>query len=136
MKLQYSVLIMAFFLMPLTVADQADAERALAAMLTDAVREVNATTPQLIDEETRLDSAATFRNYIIYTNTMVNYSADQLDPALFKPIIQGTVIDTLCGNKQLVGFVDLKVVMVYRYLGKDGKFIAELSKDMGTCARS
>ena len=127
---------MALVVSPMCIADQSDVERALSIELTKAVMEINSNAPQKLDEETRLDSAATFRNYIIYNNTMINYTAGQLDVSLFNPIIKETVIDPLCGNKQLSGFIDLSVIMVYRYHGKDGLFITELSKDMGTCKKT
>ncbi|QHJ13783.1 hypothetical protein FX988_04063 [Paraglaciecola mesophila] len=108
-------------------------ERSLSTALTAAAAMVNKSAPQMLDEETRLDSAATFRNFIIYNNTMVNYSAEQLDITLFDPLIQESVIAPLCSNEKLSGFIELGVVMVYRYLGKNGAFITELSKDMATC---
>lgn len=114
-------------------AQQSEFERKLSTVLTNAVREINANAPQVLDEETRLDSAATFRNFIIYNNTMVNYAAEQLDVNAFDPIIQELVISPLCANKGLESFIDLGVVMVYRYHGKNGQYITEVSKDMATC---
>ena len=116
-------------------AAQTEAERSLSIELTKAVIEVNASAPQLLDEETRLDSAATFRNFIIYNNTMVNYAAEQLDANAFAPLIEDAVIGPLCANKALASFVDVGVVMVYRYHGKNGQFITEVSKDMATCEK-
>jgi len=112
---------------------QTEAERSLSVELTKAVNEINGSAPQKLDEETRLDSAATFSNYIIYNNTMTNYKAEQLDVELFDPIIEETVIGSLCSNTALVGLIEGGVTMVYRYHGKDGQFITELSKDMSTC---
>lgn len=114
-------------------AYQTEQQRALSVELTKAVIEINANVSQTLDAETRLDSAATFAHYIIYNNTMVNYTADQLDVKLLDPIIQETVIDNLCKNKALAGLIAGGVTMVYRYHGKKGQFITELSKDMRTC---
>jgi hypothetical protein len=115
---------------------QTDAERSLSVELTKAVMQINGSAPQKIDEETRLDSAATFSKYIIYNNTMTNYTAEQLDVKLFDPIIEETVIGSLCKNKGLVGLIEDGVTMVYRYHGKNGQFITELSKDMSTCKKT
>lgn len=117
-------------------ANQTKQELALSKDLTLAVKQINENGAQLLDAETRLDSAATFSNYIIYNNTMVNYTADQFDVNSFNPIIQEAVIDTLCANPGLKSFIELGVVMVYRYHGKNGHFISELSKDMSTCKKS
>jgi len=120
----------------LTSFAQTDAERSLSVELTKAVIEINGSAPQKLDEETRLDSAATFSKYIIYNNTMTNYTAEQLDVKLFDPIIEETVIGSLCANKGLVGLIEGGVTMVYRYHGKNGQFITELSKDMSTCKKT
>lgn len=117
-------------------AEQTTMERTLSQELTKAVMQINSKAPQVLDEETRLDSAATFRNFIIYNNTMVNYTAEQLDAKAFDAIIEEAVIGTLCSNKDLESFIDLGVVMVYRYHGKNGQYISELSKDMSTCKKS
>jgi hypothetical protein len=107
--------------------------RELSSILSDAVAGVNAQTPMILDEDTRLDNAATAKNLIIYNNTMVNYNADELDADIFTTNLQEAVIEPLCANPDLVFFRTVNVTMVYRYLGKDGKFITELSKNMGEC---
>jgi len=117
-------------------SSQTDEERSLSKQLNQAVNAVNVKVPWTLDEETRLDSAATVGNIIIYNNTMVNYAAEQLDVKLLDSIIKESVIGTLCANKDLASFIDLKVVMVYRYLGKNGEFITELSKDMSSCKKT
>ena len=117
-------------------AQQTDLQRSLSQALTQAVIEINAKGAQRLDEETRLDSAATFRNFIIYNNTMLNYSAEQLDVSLFNPIIESEVLETLCANEGLKSFIDLNVIMVYRYHGKNGHYITELSKDMSSCKKT
>lgn len=114
-------------------ASQTDLQRALSQQLSQAVKQINSSVPMPLDNETRLDSAATFKNYMIYTNTMLNYTADQFDIAVFDSLIEESVIDTLCKNEGLASFIELKVIMVYRYMGKNGQFISELSKDMSTC---
>lgn len=114
-------------------ASQTENQRALSIELTKSVIEINANVPRTLDAETRLDSAATFAHFIIYNNTMINYTADQLDVKLLDPIIKETVIDNLCKNKGLAGLIAGGVTMVYRYHGKKSQFITELSKDMSTC---
>jgi len=114
-------------------AEQTDSEQVLSSLLSRAVAQINAATPQQLDNETRLEYAATYSNVIIYNNTMLNYNADNVDLATFKPFIEKRVIEPLCTNQSLAIFVDLGVVMVYRYHGKHGKYVAEFEKDMATC---
>lgn len=116
-------------------AGQTEAERQLSLDLTAAAKMINSSAPQMLDEETRLDSVATFSNYIIYNNTMVNYSASDFEVPEFDRQIQAIVIDNLCGNAALAEFIQRGVVMVYRYHGKNGTYISELSKDMSTCEK-
>ena len=114
-------------------AKQTADQRSLSVELTKTAAMLNKNGPVMLDEETRLDSVATFKNYIIYNNTMVNYSVEQLDPNQFTTLLQDIVIKPLCSNKDLKAFKDYGVTMVYRYVDKSGNFISELSKDMSTC---
>ncbi|MCO4798713.1 MAG: hypothetical protein KC484_05840 [Colwelliaceae bacterium] len=135
MELKKIALIAGITISAASNASQTEAERSLSIELTKAVVEINSNAPQKLDEDTRLDSAATFRNFIIYNNTMTNYTAEQLDVKLLDPIIEENVIGNLCSNKALAGLIEGGVTMVYRYHGKNGQFITELSKDMSTCKK-
>jgi len=136
MELKKIALVAGITISSVSNASQTEAERSLSIELTKSVIEINSITPQKLDEDTQLDSAATFRNFIIYNNTMINYTAEQLDVKLFDPIIEENVIGNLCSNKALAGLIEGDVTMVYRYHGKNGQFITELSKDMSTCRKT
>ena len=136
MELKKIALITGITISSISNASQTEAERSLSIELTKSVIEINSITPQKLDEDTRLDSAATFRNFIIYNNTMTNYTAEQFDVKIFDPIIEENVIGKLCSNKALVGLIEGNVTMVYRYHGKNGQFITELTKDMSTCKKT
>ena len=112
-----------------------ESQRELAKNLTLAVKHINDAGAKMLDKETRLDSAATMLNYIIYTNTLVNYTNDQLDVNTLHGRLKENVIGNLCSNTGLTPFIESNVIMVYRYLDKNGLFVTELSKDMGTCKK-
>ncbi|OIQ47412.1 MAG: hypothetical protein BM565_06690 [Gammaproteobacteria bacterium MedPE] len=112
-----------------------ESQRELAKNLTLAVKHINDAGAKMLDKETRLDSAATMLNYIIYTNTLVNYTNDQLDVNTLHGRLKENVIGNLCSNTGLSPFIESNVIMVYRYLDKNGLFVTELSKDMGTCKK-
>ena len=113
---------------------QTENQRKLSMELTKAVNQINQSAPKALDEETRLDGAATTANYIIYNNTLVNLTVEELDVNEVDKILYDAVIKPLCSNDGLKSFKKFGVIMVYRYLDKNGKFVAELSKDMSTCS--
>jgi hypothetical protein len=133
MMKKYLMLLMVAAISHNSLAVQTEEERALSVMLSDAVVQVTTSLPMTLDEDTRLDSVSTVRNFMVYNNTMVNYDAAQLDASNFASALEDIILVPLCANPQLKGFIDQKVVMVYRYFGKDGKFITEISKDMSSC---
>lgn len=129
-------LLTSFALLTLTSTSNSAAPKVnleLSSVLHEAAISLNTQVPMKLDEETQLDSVATFANYMIYNNTMINYDANMLDVAIFTASIEENVIGGLCANPSLAFFIEQKVVMVYRYIGKDGVYITEASKDMGTC---
>ncbi len=108
-------------------------QRKLSTELTKAVKQINESSPKALDEETRLDGAATTANYIIYNNTLVNLTVEELDVNEVDKLLYDAIIAPLCSKEGLDSFKKLGVIMVYRYLDKNGKFVAELSKDMSSC---
>lgn len=114
-------------------ATQTVVQRSLSFELTKTAAMLNKNGPVMLDEETRFDSVTAFSSYIIYNNTMINYSVEQLDTSQFTTLLQYIVIKPLCSNKDLKAFKEYGVTMVYRYLDKSGNFISELSKDMSSC---
>ncbi|WP_426370056.1 hypothetical protein [Pseudocolwellia sp. HL-MZ7] len=129
----FTLLIISFFTSHLSFAQQTDEEREISKVLTQTVKVITDKLPMIIDGDTRLDSVATVGNKFIYNHTLTKYSADQMDPEQLDVVITDNVINTICPNKEMKGFIDLGVVMVYRYLGKSGAFITELSLDTKTC---
>lgn len=114
-------------------AQQSISQQEISTLLTQAAANVNKQVPMVLDEDTRLDSANTVANMFIYNNTMVNYTVNELDVTTFTKNLQQIVIEPLCDNPSLTIFKQMKVIMVYRYLGKDGEFITEISRNMGEC---
>ncbi|MEE4244848.1 MAG: hypothetical protein V2I33_05530 [Kangiellaceae bacterium] len=114
-------------------AEQTQKQRELSRMLSEAVAGLEKSLPMTLDEETRLDKVSTVKSFFVYNNTLTSYAASELDADKLDEILKTSVIGKLCSNKDLKGFIDNDVIMVYRYFGKDGKFVTELSKDMSTC---
>lgn len=129
-----SALLSAFICLPFSSsANTLNDSEALSAGLTDLVYELNKRTPLRVDADTRLDSVATFSNYMIYNNTMTDLSADDVNAALVAQYFDENMIQHLCSLDTFQPFIELELVMVYRYTDKHGKFITELSKDLSGC---
>nr|WP_136250807.1 hypothetical protein [Ningiella ruwaisensis] len=112
---------------------QAKSNRLISSGLTDLVNELNKQTPLKVDSDTRLDSVATFANYMIYNNTLTDFDAEEVNPQLVAQHFEENVISQLCAMENFRPFIELELVMVYRYTDKNGKFITELSKDLSSC---
>jgi hypothetical protein len=105
----------------------------LEASLTELVLELNKQTPIKVDADTRLDSVSTFSKYMIYNNTLTEIESTDVDASLVAQHFNENIISQLCFTETFRPFIDLKLVMVYRYLDKNGKLITELSKDLSGC---
>lgn len=116
-------------------AAQTAAEKEMSSLLTEVVAGVTAKLPLMIDDDTELSSVATTRNLMIYTNTVIKFKGEQINTEKLNELLDNTVLAKLCDQKELKAFIDLGVVMVYRYLGNDGVFVTEVSKDMTTCRK-
>ncbi|WP_395338781.1 hypothetical protein PN836_012635 [Ningiella sp. W23] len=110
-----------------------EVERSLSLGLTDLVSELNKQTPIKVDADTRLDSVSTFNKFMIYNNTLTDLEAEQVNPSLVAQHFEENMISHLCSMDTFKPFIDLQLVMVYRYTDKNGKFITELSKDLSAC---
>ncbi|TLU61355.1 hypothetical protein FE810_15195 [Thalassotalea litorea] len=129
----FTFLIFAISLSNIASAQQSEKERELSRVLTITANSLSKQMPMTLDTDTRLDSVATTGNQFIYNNTLVNYTAEQMDANQLDKFLKENVLNAICPNKDMEGFIELGVVMVYRYLGKNGNFITELSLDTKTC---
>lgn len=116
-----------------TLSDGTHNDLMLEASLTELVLELNKQTPIKVDADTRLDSVSTFSKYMIYNNTLTELESTDVDASLVAQYFNENIISQLCFTETFRPFIDLKLVMVYRYLDKHGKLITELSKDLSGC---
>ena len=120
-------------LTPLSVQAQSNEERSISHFLSEYVSKINRDVPRILDHETRLDGAFTAKNILVYNNTLLNYLATQIDPSQLEPNIQNSVISTLCNEPKYQMMKELGTEIIFRYYGKEGKFITELSQKMSEC---
>ena len=131
MKYRLSILLGAICL----IGCQSTKEPTLQEVLSATANEVNKTTPQMIDKDTRLDSSYALENKFVYKYTMVNYSLEQLEPNKFHDAILEQVTSFVCTSPDMKFFVDNKVQVGYSYYDKSNKFVTEAVVVTADCGK-
>ena len=90
-------------------------------LLHRAAEEVNKGTPQMLDDETRLDSAVAERGTFIYLYTLVTVTADQVDAERFVEAMGPQIRSFVCTSSSMETFRELKVPVEYSYRGNGGE---------------
>lgn len=94
---------------------------------------LNASMPQMIDEETRLDSTYAEPTGFGYKYTMINYSAADLDLDKFTQVMVDQITPTVCTNPDMEYFREHNLLVTYNYVGKDNEFVSKIVVDTSKC---
>jgi flagellar biosynthesis/type III secretory pathway M-ring protein FliF/YscJ len=97
--------------------------------LEKAVTEMNKQCPQVIDNETRLDSASTFDNTFQYNYTLINFAKGdpKLDVETVKKAIRASAQENFDVNPAMKTFREKDVSLKYNYKDKTGKDIFDFT---------
>lgn len=88
-------------------------------------KEINKKCPITTDENTRMDSATVFNEYMItYHYTVHTVSNKDIDVTKFKTNMQTAMNDKYRTDPQLAVYRDNKIAIAYDYKDKDGKFLS------------
>ncbi len=88
-------------------------------------KEINKKCPMPTDENTRLDSATVFNEYMItYHYTVHTVRNKDIDITKFKTNMQTTMDEKYKTDPQLAVYRDNKIAIAYDYKDKDGKFLS------------
>jgi len=101
--------------------------------LKKIAEETNKLLPMTLDSETRLDSTVGFNNTFTYIYTLTNYSFDEINAAALEENLAQKVLNNYCTSSDMKQFVDHGVTVNFRYLGKAGKQILNLSHQPSDC---
>lgn len=102
--------------------------------LKQAVKELNAKLPVMMDEETRLErGVAGPGRAISYIYTLVNTNADEIDAAEFARIMQPDLKNQACGSPVLKAMFTGGIKAHFVYNGKDGVEITRLTFAAADC---
>lgn len=112
----------------------ADPMRAVAS----AVEEVNRTTPQMVDEVTRLERAEVGgEGELVYVYTLTNVSFETHDLELVRAEIDGTfregIVQNACSAGDFRTMIDGGIPAVFRYYGGDGSYLGAIRVDRSVC---
>ena len=88
--------------------------------LKDGAIEVNRICPQMVDNETRLDSANSIQEKTFsYYYTLVNKTKKELDIGAIRHYLTPQLVQNIRTNEQLRFMRDNQVTMVYNYYDKN-----------------
>lgn len=92
--------------------------------LFTVAKEINKKCPMPTDENTRLDSATAFNEYMItYHYTVHTVSNKDVDVTKFKNSMQTTMNEKYKTDPQLAIYRDNKIAIAYDYKDKNGGFL-------------
>ena len=107
--------------------------------LTQAADGVNASTPRMIDDMTRLDGAQAGPGTLFtYDYTLTNISASQLSPPSLQTLRQrlsADVRETVCEGAALQPLLHMGAVIRFRYRDRDGQDLVLTSISSAECAK-
>lgn len=101
--------------------------------LNKIASKINQNLPMMLDSETRVDTSYAGNRTFTYVYTLVNYSADQIEPLKIYELLKEMVVNASCTDEQTYPFLFAGIRMNYKYLGKDSKRIITISVNHNDC---
>lgn len=111
-----------------------DSERDLIEGFKQAVKEINQSTPTMVDSETRLDRATVGPGAVLtYHYTFPNYTSDELDSTQLETGIRDSVTSNVCKAEPMKLALDYGATYVYSYSGSDRTVIGSFKITQKDC---
>lgn len=95
--------------------------------LASSARVLNDRCPEMIDPESRLDSVLLLEEGLSFYYTLPNKEKDAIPSGPFTAYILPGIVDNIQTNPRMEMFRDSSVVMLFRYLDRNGELITEFS---------
>ncbi len=96
--------------------------------LASATAFINDRCPEMVDEETRLDSVLLNQeDQLIYYYTLPNKVGSGINPSAFNAFLLTEIIDNVRSNPDLRMHRDSSITFVFNYRGRKGELISEFS---------
>jgi hypothetical protein len=96
--------------------------------LASATARLNSETPEMVDEETRLDSVfLTPDGELAYYYTLISRDKSSISEQAFRAYIIPRILVNVHENNDLKVHRDSSIRMIFNYRDRNGKFITEIS---------
>lgn len=105
----------------------------LNSVLMQIASQINQNAPMMLDSVTRLDSAVGVNKQFRYNYTIINSSAEELNPESFTEIMQPRLISLFCTIKETKIFINNGVPATYAYYYSNGKNLATITVHPSQC---
>lgn len=112
----------------------AQIQKQMIASLNQAVKKINASTPTMVDAETRLDKASMGKGMtVLYHYTLVNVESNNVDKSLLEKSLLDSVLPSVCKNEDMATSIKLGVNYEYIYSSKDAVRLASFIANRKSC---
>lgn len=106
--------------------------------LTDAVYGeqsllINKSLPMMIDESTRLESVTLTRTEYRYRNTMIDWTAAEVNKAEFMLRMRVSIAGQICDTRDTRAALESGVIYIYTYNDAVGDHIADVTLTVDNC---
>lgn len=95
--------------------------------LASSARVLNDRCPEMIDPESRLDSVLLLEQGLCFYYTLPNKLKDEIPTGPFTAYLLPGIVDNIQTNPKMEMFRDSSVLMLFRYLDRNGELITEFS---------
>jgi hypothetical protein len=110
---------------PITVTD---------AELSEMASQVNSKLPLMINKETRLDNVVGKANKLTYNQTLINTLASSVTEQMLKDQLEKRLVKQVCTTKVIFDtIISRGATISYKYYGKDGGVIGDISITQSQC---
>lgn len=114
--------------------DSDSKQQSLQSILEETTVKMNENLPRTTNQGTRIDSVSTAEMTIIYNNTLVDSTLNNMGSEQFEKEIKPNLIRFICTSDQLDVFIDNGITVEYNYFDKSGKKFTEIKVSQVLCA--
>ncbi|WP_345848453.1 hypothetical protein [Shewanella algae] len=113
---------------------EAEKQAKINEVLNKAAQQINATTPTMVDAETRLDKASLGEDArLIYHYTLINVDPQNVEKSWVKTALRDSILPSVCSNDKMISSIKLGVNFEYAYSGSNGVYLGSFTANRDSC---